>query len=88
MNEATVQAELSGSNVLSPMEWKPSRTELLREYEIRIKFLSIGCLIEVGCKSIPFSTIKEGLDSLNEYIVNPYETRKLWEAKFAKDEQL
>lgn len=70
----------------SESAYKPSRSECLREYEVRIRFLTIGCLIEVGCKSIPFSTIKEGMAALNEYIEKPYETRKIWEEKFQKGE--
>jgi hypothetical protein len=66
-------------------EWRPSRSECLREYQINIRFLSIGCVIEVGCKSVPFSTIEEGMKALNAYIDHPYETRKIWEERFAKE---
>ena len=67
---------------------KPSRMECLRDYSISIEFLSIGCIIRVGCKSVPFATVKEGLAALNNYVVNPYETRKIWEERFSKEEQL
>lgn len=67
-------------------EWRPSRTECLREYRVEIEFLSIGCVIRVGCKSVPFSTIAEGMRALNEYVDNPYETRKVWEERFAKEQ--
>jgi hypothetical protein len=66
-------------------EYRPSRTECLRDYPINIRFLSIGCVIEVGCKSVPFSTVEEGMKALNDYVANPYETRKIWEEKFAKE---
>jgi hypothetical protein len=66
-------------------ECRPSRSECLREYQINIRFLSIGCVIEVGCKSVPFSTIEEGMKALNAYVANPYETRKIWEERFAKE---
>jgi hypothetical protein len=66
-------------------EYKPSRTECLRDYAINIRFLSIGCVIEVGCKSVPFSTIEEGMKALNDYVANPYETRKIWKERFAKE---
>lgn len=66
-------------------EYRPSRTECLRDYQINIRFLSIGCVIEVGCKSVPFSTINEGMKALNDYVANPYETRKIWEERFAKE---
>jgi hypothetical protein len=69
-------------------EYRPSRSECLREYQINIRFLSIGCVIEVGCKSIPFSTVKEGMKVLNDYVANPYETKKIWEERFSKEEEL
>lgn len=69
-------------------EYKPSRMEYLRNYSINIRFLSIGCIIEVGCKQIPFTTVKEGMEALNNYVANPYETRKIWEERFAKEEEL
>lgn len=69
-------------------EYKPSRMECLRNYSINIRFLSIGCIIEVGCKQIPFTTVKEGMEALNNYVANPYETRKIWEERFAKEEEL
>jgi hypothetical protein len=65
-------------------EYRPSKSECLREYPINIRFLSIGCIIEVGCKSIPFTTIKEGMKALNDYVDNPYETKKIWEERFEK----
>lgn len=78
-NELTIQ---------EPVEWKPSRMEALRDFEIGIKFLSIGCIISVGCKEVPFTTIKEGMKALNDYILNPVETRKIWEERFSKEEEL
>ena len=80
MNEEAVMPE--------PVEWKPSRMEALRDFQIGIKFLSIGCIISVGCKEIPFTTVKEGMKALNDYVVNPVETRKIWEARFSKEEEL
>lgn len=67
-------------------EWRPSKNECLREYRIQIEFLSIGCIIHVGCKSIPFQTVNEGMKALNDYVDNPYETRKIWEERFAKEQ--
>jgi hypothetical protein len=68
-----------------PLQVLGARQDALREYEIRIEFLSIGCVIRVGCKSIPFSTVKEGMEALNAYVANPYETRKIWEERFEKE---
>lgn len=69
----------------SPKEYRPSNKDVLRDYPVQIEFLSIGCLIRVGCKSIPFSTVKEGMKALNDYVANPYETKKLWEERFDKE---
>jgi hypothetical protein len=68
-------------------QWKPSRQECLREYEVRLRFLTLGCVIEVGCKSIPFTTIKEGMEALNQYVAKPYETRQIWEKRFQEEEK-
>ena len=67
-------------------EYKPSRSECLREHEVRIRFLTLGCVIEVGCKSIPFTTVAEGMQALNEYVAKPYEMRKIWNKKFQEEE--
>lgn len=91
MREEAVMPQLeTGSRVQEDCvkEYRPSRGECLRDYSINIEFLSIGCVIRVGCKSIPFATVKEGLAALNNYVVNPYETRKIWEERFSKEEQL
>lgn len=66
--------------------WKPSRQESLREYEVKIRFLSIGCIISVGCKEIPFTTIKEGMKALNDYVSNPNELRETWYKIFQEEE--
>jgi len=67
-------------------QWKPSRSECLRDHEVRIRFLTLGCIVSVGCKEIPFTTIKEGMEALNQYIAKPYETRQVWEKRFQEEE--
>jgi len=62
----------------SPKEYKPSNQEVLKEYEIRLKFLSRGMIISVGCKEIAFSETKEGLEELNKYLTNPHEEQQKW----------
>lgn len=69
-------------------EYRPPRSECLRDYQIGIKFLSIGCIVSVGCKEVPFTSIKEGMKALNDYVANPYETRTIWQERFAKEEEL
>jgi len=64
----------------------PSRMECLRDYEIGIRFLSRGCVINVGCKQVAFSTIKEAMNAFTDYINDPYATRQIWEKKFQEEE--
>ena len=59
-------------------EYKPSNRQVLQEYEIKLQFLSRGCIIHVGCKSIAFETIESAMKELNEYVNNSYETQKKW----------
>ncbi len=59
-------------------EYKPSNHQVLQEYEIRLQFLSRGCIIHVGCKAIAFETIESAMQELNEYVNNSYETQKKW----------
>jgi hypothetical protein len=68
-------------------EWKPSRQECLRDYEVKIRFLTLGCIVSVGCKEIPFTTIKEGMEALNEYVARPYESQQAWEKRFQEEEK-
>lgn len=63
-------------------EYIPKKQELLREYEIRLRFLSVGCVISVGCKEIPFRSVSEAMDELNKYVENPYEVGKKWHKLF------
>jgi hypothetical protein len=59
-------------------EYRPSNQDVLREYEIKLRFLSRGMVISVGCKEIGFSDVMEGIKELNKYVVAPYEEQKKW----------
>ena len=59
-------------------EYKPKRQDILRDYEINIRFLSVGCVVRVGCKEIPFKRVSEAMEELNKYVENPYEEQKRW----------
>lgn len=63
-------------------EAKRSKSEVLREYEVRIKVLNVGCVISVGCKDIAFSSLDEGIIALNKYFSDPMEEVKKWNKKF------
>jgi hypothetical protein len=67
-----------------PKEWRPSVTDLLREYEVRIKFLSRGCIVTVGCREIAFENLEEAMKELNEYVTNPYDVVQKWQKIFDK----
>ena len=59
-------------------DYKPSKNQILQEYEIRIKFLSRGCIVSVGCKEIAFENVSEALGAFNLYVTNPYEEQQKW----------
>jgi hypothetical protein len=72
--EQPVRAELSESK-----EYRPSKQQALSQYEINIQFMSRGCVIRVGCKTIPFSSTEEAITELQKYFENPYDIQKQWD---------
>ena len=70
------QDEQPVSSLIS--DYRPSDKEALREYEVRIRFLSRGCVVGVGCQEIAFESVETAMQELNEYVKNPYETQKKW----------
>ena len=67
-------------------ECRPRKQEILREYEIRLRFLSVGCVVSVGCKEIPFRSVTEAMVEINKYVNNPYEEGKRWREMFDSEE--
>jgi hypothetical protein len=67
-------------------EYKPRKQEVLREYELKIRFLSVGCVVSVGCKDIPFRSVKEAMEEVNKYVENPYDESKRWRELFDGEE--
>ena len=64
-------------------EWKPSKQEVLREYEISIRFLNRGCIVRVGCKEIAFEDVNKAIAEINEYVTgDTYEVQKKWHKLF------
>ena len=60
-------------------EYRPSKQEALREYEINIRFLSRGCIVTVGCKEIAFENPSHAMDEINKYVKgDTYGIQKLW----------
>lgn len=73
------------NNTLTPTETsrevakqRPSNQYFLQEYKIEIEFMARGCVIKVGCKHIPFESVEEAMNELNEYVKNPYEVQQKW----------
>jgi hypothetical protein len=63
-------------------EYLPNKQQILRDYEVRIRFLSVGCIISVGCKEIPFTNVGEAMEELTKYVSNPHEEGKRWNKIF------
>lgn len=57
---------------------KPSNQWFLQQHKIEIEFLSRGCIIKIGCKSIPFVHVDEAMAELNDYVKNPHEAEIKW----------
>lgn len=55
-----------------------SNQDYLRQYNIQIRFLSIGCVVTIGCKEIPFSDVMEAMTCLSRYVSNPKEEAENW----------
>jgi hypothetical protein len=69
---------INENSMLLSKEYRPSDNDILRQYEITLKYLSKGMIITIGCKQIAFSDNKEGLDALNAYINNPNDESDKW----------
>jgi hypothetical protein len=63
---------------IAPVEYTPTKQEALRQYEIRIEFLSRGCIVRVGCKSVPFESVEAAMKCLNEYVTDPITKEREW----------
>ena len=78
MNENDLRPALTEEVSVLEKEYKPSRLEALKDYEIRLNFLDRGCIVHVGCKSIAFETLDSAMLEINNYVANPYETQQKW----------
>lgn len=63
---------------------KSTRQQVLSSYSVNIEFLSIGCIIRVGCKSIPFQSVEEAMIELNEYVRDPIASGKKWRERLGE----
>lgn len=67
-------------------EYRPKRQDMLREYELKVKFFSVGCVVTVGCKEIAFATVDEAAAEIHDYLKDPYESHKRWNDIFNKQD--
>ena len=59
-----------------------NKQQLLSRYSIRIDFLSRGCVVNIGCKNIPFEKVEDAITEINRYVNNPEEVEKEYNEKF------
>jgi len=60
-------------------EYRPSNQETLRDYELSIRFLHRGCIVQVGCKSIAFEDVGTAIQAINDYVCgDTYEEQQKW----------
>lgn len=59
-----------------------TKQELLSRYSIKIDFLSRGCIVNIGCKNIPFEKVEDAITEINRYVNNPEEVEKEYNEKF------
>lgn len=72
------EAPASASEIEKVSKYRPSNNEVLREYEIRIRFLNRGCVVGVGCKEIAFEDHTNAMAAINAYVANPWEEQQKW----------
>lgn len=75
-----VPAMEATSKINGEKEYIRPRMDYLRDYEINIRFLSLGCIVRIGCKEIAFTSVAEAMQEVNEYVANP----RLLEQKYNK----
>lgn len=62
------------------------KQEMLQNHEINIRFLSVGCIVRVGCKEIAFTTVREAMTAINDYVKNPHGESERWWKIFSEQE--
>ena len=78
--EQPMPREINGAELKTPTM---TRQDYLRQWHVNIKFLHVGCVIQVGCKEIAFSDITTAMQEFNEYVNNPEKTQEKWFKIFA-----
>lgn len=82
INEAPMSSGPISDMIGHEKEYKRPVTEMLREHNIEIRFLSIGCVIRVGCKEIAFTDRDVAMVELMDYVRDPHTATKKWMKRF------
>jgi hypothetical protein len=79
MEESEIRMAMPSNYIqIDNKKYRPSKQECLSQYELNIVFMSRGCVVRVGCKSIAFSDTDHALAELQKYFENPYESQEEW----------
>jgi hypothetical protein len=70
------------------VNWKPSRIEALRSYEINIRFLDRGVMVSVGCKQIAYESVETFMTAFKGYVERPYDVQEAWRKSFDEQDQI
>ena len=65
-----------------PVVKKLTKQQILEQYSIGIRFLSRGCVVEVGCKTIAFTTVEEAMQAIQYYVADPDTVGEYWRGQF------
>ena len=65
-----------------PAVKKHTKQQILEQYPIGIRFLSRGCVVEVGCKTIAFTTVDEAMQAIQYYVADPETVGEYWRGQF------
>ena len=76
-DQETVQ-EIRDNGPQVDVRYIPSADELRQRHQINIEFLSSGCVVRIGCKSIAFTNYQSALSEINEYVKDPLAAYKKW----------
>jgi len=62
--------------------YKQPKIEILKNHEVNIAFMDVGMVIRVGCKSLAFTSIEQGMLEFSAYVKDPHTARSKWEQIF------
>jgi hypothetical protein len=60
-------------------QWEErQRINILKNWEIRIQFHDIGCVVYIGCKSFAFESVSSAMQVVNQYTDDPAAVAKAY----------